>query len=712
MGVFNKIINAVIPKMIKTAVSAAVTLAKGTKPKKTTKGKRKAVSPKEKAIARKQKTISKKKKKIIQQVCQSAYGTYIRGVTTVAARYIGHPAAAIPASKMIKKVMEENAPTVNYLVQLKAESKKENNVKNQKKGNIVEYAKKGAEYVEGYYDSYWKALKGERVIDEKYTLENLFSGKLTIEDIPDFPEFINMLGATRGALQRGAWNSVKGTFDTVKVLVTEPGQVLETISSGVSDFVEHPWESTKKFVGETVDGFVDAVWRSTPQDMAEDVGEIAGDIAVDALTAGTGAAITTGLKTGAKKLTVRAGKTVTKTVAKTTGKTVIKEAGKKTIKEMIPDTKTIRRLMPKELPNNKGWLKNVVTAGGDINVLKKNHYQAILPDGKNSVQNALQKTGKNTAKEMAENKAVDLTKDKIVNETKEKVIDEVKDKVIKETKEKVVDEAKNKAKDIVEDKINDTIESKTETTIQKVKRESSGKTGDGVQTSAAVNETKVDKVKTTEVEGNKLKENGTQTKAGKEIGKEITKETAEKIEKELTEQTRENLVKANNIINTSIHNLGLGERVPISSLNKRQRELLQQLRKPGSTAIIRKKSVSMNDLRQLTNVTGDEFNMFTRGGKRLIIRGKGNQISVSEEMFDDLKKGVYGKFSGHTHPAGHSLEPGPSDEPFLKALGQSRSSVWGNTGEGWLAFGDAAWSTSQVREQIRREKMAKFYENL
>ncbi len=196
------------------------------------------------------------------------------------------------------------------------------------------------------------------------------------------------------------------------------------------------------------------------------------------------------------------------------------------------------------------------------------------------------------------------------------------------------------------------------------------------------------------------------------VAKEVVEETVEEVTDGIGNNATKAMTKVNNIINTANQNLKLGERAPISSLNKKQRELLQQLNEPGSTIIIRKKSVSMNDLRQLTNVTGDEFNMFTKGGKRLIIRGEGSQIRVSKEMLDDLVKGVYGKFSGHTHPAGHSLEPGPADEPFLKMLGQLRSSIWGNAGEGWLPFGDAAWSTPQVREHIRREKIARFYENL
>ena len=32
---------------------------------------------------------------VMERICQSAYGTYIRGATTVAARYIGHPAVAL-----------------------------------------------------------------------------------------------------------------------------------------------------------------------------------------------------------------------------------------------------------------------------------------------------------------------------------------------------------------------------------------------------------------------------------------------------------------------------------------------------------------------------------------------------------------------------------------------------------------------------------------
>ena len=265
--------------------------------------------------------MSKKQKQqmeVMEHVCQSAYGIYIRGVTTVAARYIGHPAVAISASEMVKTMMDEVAPTVNYLVQLETGPKKENTIKEQKEDNILEYAKKGAEYVEGYYDSYWKALKGEQVIDEKYTLENFFSGNLTMEDMPNIPEFINMVGATKGALVRGVWNSAKGTYDGVKMLVTEPEKVLEVASDAILDFMEDPWESTKEFVGNIRDDVVDAVWRSTPQEISEDAGEILGDVLTGIATGGGGKAAAGGAKMAGNKL-LALGKTGAKEFAEGLG---------------------------------------------------------------------------------------------------------------------------------------------------------------------------------------------------------------------------------------------------------------------------------------------------------------------------------------------------------------------------------------------------------
>ncbi len=174
------------------------------------------------------------------------------------------------------------------------------------------------------------------------------------------------------------------------------------------------------------------------------------------------------------------------------------------------------------MPTDKGWLKNVVTAGGDINALKKNNYQAIFPNDKKSAKDVLQKTTQNTAKEttgeFAENKAVNLTKDKIAKETKKEIVEKVKDKAIDVTENKVVNAAKSKIKDeakdkIVKDKTAGETKHKTEVTIKEVVKEDSKRAGDGVHTSPAVNETKINKVETTKNVTGGIKEEVTENVA-------------------------------------------------------------------------------------------------------------------------------------------------------------------------------------------------------
>lgn len=132
---------------------------------------------------------------------------------------------------------------------------------------------------------------------------------------------------------------------------------------------------------------------------------------------------------------------------------------------------------------------------------------------------------------------------------------------------------------------------------------------------------------------------------------------------------------------------------PLSSLSKRQLSILDKLPKQGDYVFLPKNDVAMKDLLRLTNATGDEFNMFTKGGQRLIMRGitnsKGQKvINVPDEQFyDDLIAGKYGKFSGHTHPPGGTVSPGLGDRPFLTSMGQKQSGIWGNTAEKPYVFG-------------------------
>ncbi len=126
MGFFSKTLQAAMPKMIgnpiTTAVamvSVALSVVKGKKAKKATKSKKKATVRKSKIVSKKQ----KQQMEVMERIYQSAYGTYIRGATTVAARYIGHPAVAIPASEMVKTMMDEVAPPINKYCVIHTEQK-------------------------------------------------------------------------------------------------------------------------------------------------------------------------------------------------------------------------------------------------------------------------------------------------------------------------------------------------------------------------------------------------------------------------------------------------------------------------------------------------------------------------------------------------------------------------------------------------------------
>ena len=119
---------------------------------------------------------------------------------------------------------------------------------------------------------------------------------------------------------------------------------------------------------------------------------------------------------------------------------------------------------------------------------------------------------------------------------------------------------------------------------------------------------------------------------------------------------------------------------PESILSKHIRGIHAALPESGATAVFRKGDVSMAQLRTLTRVTGDEYSMFTLKGQRFVVRGRGSVVDVSPEVHADLLAGKYGRFSGHTHPPGHSLNPGPGNQPFLRSMRQKQSGIWGDDG--------------------------------
>lgn len=118
------------------------------------------------------------------------------------------------------------------------------------------------------------------------------------------------------------------------------------------------------------------------------------------------------------------------------------------------------------------------------------------------------------------------------------------------------------------------------------------------------------------------------------------------------------------------------------SLNNRQSKLLECLSEYDASIIIDKKSVSMSDLSALTAKTGDEFALFTKGGKRLVIRGKPYMVNIDIERARELSALGY-RWSGHTHPGDDTfcMFPSQGDKDILKQFNQKTSVIYNSKGQ-------------------------------
>ena len=113
-------------------------------------------------------------------------------------------------------------------------------------------------------------------------------------------------------------------------------------------------------------------------------------------------------------------------------------------------------------------------------------------------------------------------------------------------------------------------------------------------------------------------------------------------------------------------------------LTNRQKRLLDSLPDTGSRVVVRKSAASMSDLAALTAETKDEFAMFTRGPKRLIVRGGYGYVDVDYAEAQSLAACGY-KWSGHTHPT-RNLVPSAGDQKVLGYFAQERSVIYDTYG--------------------------------
>ncbi|WLE58843.1 hypothetical protein GIY62_17305 [Burkholderia plantarii] len=119
----------------------------------------------------------------------------------------------------------------------------------------------------------------------------------------------------------------------------------------------------------------------------------------------------------------------------------------------------------------------------------------------------------------------------------------------------------------------------------------------------------------------------------------------------------------------------------MASLNTRQATVLEQLPEFGSKAIIAK-NFGQNDLAALTAATGDEFAMFTTGGRRLVFRGNAESVPITPEIASNLA-GQGWRWSSHTHPGFDTnvLRSSLGDQAVLGAMGGNQSAIFNSLGQ-------------------------------
>jgi len=109
---------------------------------------------------------------------------------------------------------------------------------------------------------------------------------------------------------------------------------------------------------------------------------------------------------------------------------------------------------------------------------------------------------------------------------------------------------------------------------------------------------------------------------------------------------------------------------------------LDKLPEYDSSVTVKKSDVSMTDLAALTAKTGNEFAMFTRGSRRLIVRGNASSVNIDEAMAVKMRAQGY-KWSGHTHT--DNVVSSEGDVAVLTAFGGRSSLLYDAMGnKGWV----------------------------
>jgi len=124
----------------------------------------------------------------------------------------------------------------------------------------------------------------------------------------------------------------------------------------------------------------------------------------------------------------------------------------------------------------------------------------------------------------------------------------------------------------------------------------------------------------------------------------------------------------------------------VGKLSSGQKRVLEKLPNYGDKVLVPKRSFGVRDLAALTAETGDEFAMFTTGGRRLIMRGNSGTVPVTPSLGREFAAKGY-RWSAHTHPIDPlrrkvgDMMASPGDIDVLDVFPQPQSMIYGSHGE-------------------------------
>lgn len=110
------------------------------------------------------------------------------------------------------------------------------------------------------------------------------------------------------------------------------------------------------------------------------------------------------------------------------------------------------------------------------------------------------------------------------------------------------------------------------------------------------------------------------------------------------------------------------------SLIRRQKRLLERVPEPYDWIVVKSKSIHVRDLAALTAVTGDEFAIFTKGSKKILVRGNKLKWRLPEDLVDKVKEEKW-IWDSHSHPVITKPNPSPEDRNTLRLFTWQEKSI-------------------------------------